>query len=291
MVRERQILAGSGVLYPPEDFPPERVGVQMWQAMQLSGVRRPRMCLIATATGDSREYIDRWYDRVRSFGDADLSHLAVWRAYRLDEFLRECWEAGVVLAGQSAGSLCWHLGGVTDSFGDSLDAVSDGLGFLPFSNGVHDDLGDQPRRQRFRESIAAGSLPPGYATEDGVALHYVGTRLHEALSVLPARNAWFVEADDHHSGASRPSLRHPPLRGPHPCITRTVSSVTSYRTRLIASHRAMSLSSWNRWSSSSSSTDGPRSLTLCSGRSPSAAPPFTAGSAGTAWQRRPGTRS
>jgi hypothetical protein len=42
----------------------------MWQAMQLSGVRRPRMCLIATATGDSREYIDRWCDRGRSFGDA-----------------------------------------------------------------------------------------------------------------------------------------------------------------------------------------------------------------------------
>lgn len=94
-------------------------------------------------------------------GGSVVNLLAVWRAYRLDEFLRECWEAGVVLAGQSAGSLCWHLGGVTDSFGDSLDAVSDGLGFLPFSNGVHDDLGDQPRRQRFRESIAAGSLPPG----------------------------------------------------------------------------------------------------------------------------------
>lgn len=125
MVRERQILAGSGVIYPPEDFPPERVGVQLWQAMQLSGVsgvRRPKMCLIATATGDSREYIDRWYEVVRSFGDADLSHLelfvqpnvpdvrthllaqdvifvsggsvvnllAVWRAHRLDEFLREC---------------------------------------------------------------------------------------------------------------------------------------------------------------------------------------------------------
>jgi peptidase E len=230
MVRERQILAGSGVIYPPEDFPPERVGVQLWQAMQLSGVsgvHRPKMCLIATATGDSREYIDRWYEVVRSFGDADLSHLelfvqpnvpdvrahllaqdvifvsggsvvnllAVWRAHRLDEFLRECWEAGVVLAGQSAGSLCWHLGGITDSFGDSLDVVRDGLGFLPFSNGVHDDLGDQPRRQRFREAIAEGALPAGYATEDGVALHYVGTRLHEAVSVLPDRNAWFVEAD------------------------------------------------------------------------------------------------
>jgi peptidase E len=227
MARERQILAGSGVLYPPADFPPEREGVQIWQAMQLAGVRRPKVCLIATAVGDSRELIDHWYERVRTFGEAELSQLqlfvqpnvpdvrahllaqdvifvsggsvvnllAVWRAHRLDEYVRECWEAGVVLAGQSAGSLCWHLGGVTDSFGDDLDAIGDGLGFLPFSNGVHDDLGDQPRRRRFREFIAAGTLPAGYATEDGVALHYVGTRLHEAVSVLADRNAWFVTAD------------------------------------------------------------------------------------------------
>jgi peptidase E len=227
MVKERQILACSGVLYPPDGFPPERVGAQVWQAMQLAGVRRPRVCLIATAVGDSREYIDRWYGRARWFGDADLSHLelfvqpnvpdvrahlltqdvifvsggsvvnllAVWRAHGLDAIVRECWEAGVVLAGQSAGSLCWHLGGVTDSFGDGLDAINDGLGFLPFSNGVHDDLADQPRRRRFRELIGAGKLPPGYATEDGVALHYVGGRLHEVLSVLPERNAWFVEPD------------------------------------------------------------------------------------------------
>jgi peptidase E len=185
------------------------------------------VCLIATAGGDSREHIDRWYGRARSFQDTDLSHLelfvqpnvpdvrahllaqdvifvsggsvvnllAVWRAHGLDAILRECWAAGVVLAGQSAGSLCWHLGGVTDSFGDDLDAVNDGLGFLPFSNGVHDDLRDQPRRQRFRELIGAGRLPAGYATEDGVALHYVGGRLHEALAVLPDRHAWFVEPD------------------------------------------------------------------------------------------------
>ncbi|MGI5492961.1 Type 1 glutamine amidotransferase-like domain-containing protein [Microtetraspora malaysiensis] len=227
MAKDRQILACSGVLYPPGDLPPERIGSQIWQAMRLADVRRPRVCLIATAVGDSREYIDRWYQRATSAGDADLSHLqlfvrpnvddvrahllaqdvifvsggsvvnllAVWRAHRLDEILRECWEAGVVLAGQSAGSLCWHLGGVTDSFGDDLDRVDDGLGFLPFSNGVHDDLDEQPRRTRYRELVGRGELPPGHATEDGVALHYVGTRLHDVLGVLPDRSAWFVEPD------------------------------------------------------------------------------------------------
>jgi peptidase E len=196
MIREPQILVCSGVLYPPADY--RHPGAQIWQAMRLADVRRPRVCLIATATGDSREHITGWYERAGSFGDAELSHLtlftqpnvpdvrahlraqdvifvsggsvvnllAVWRAHRLEEILRECWESGVVLAGQSAGSLCWHLGGVTDSFGDRLDVVADGLAFLPFSNGVH---------------------------EDGVALHYVGTRLHEAVAVLPERHACFIE--------------------------------------------------------------------------------------------------
>jgi peptidase E len=193
--------------------------------MQLAGVREPKMCLIPTATGDSPAYITDWYQHAERHGAVGATHLqlfvqpnvadvrahllaqdvifvsggsvvnqlAVWRAHRLDEILRECWEAGVVLAGHSAGSLCWHLGGVTDSFGDSLDPVTNGLGFLPYSNGVHDNLPDQPRRETYRALIASGKLPAGYATEDGDGLHYTGTRLHEALSILPGSRAWLVE--------------------------------------------------------------------------------------------------
>jgi hypothetical protein len=69
---------------------------------------------------------------------------------------------------------------------------SGGLGFLPGSNGVHDDLGDQPRRRIYRELVGQGKLPGGYATEDGVGLHYRGTELHEAVTVLPGRRAWRV---------------------------------------------------------------------------------------------------
>lgn len=227
MPREPQILACSGLLNPPEDYPQEWAGAQAWQAMRLSGARSPRFCLIATATGDSKEYIDAVLPIAKARGAAVASHLtlfpqpnvpdvrahllaqdvifvsggsavnllAVWRAHRLDEIIRECWEAGVVLAGQSAGSLCWHLGGVTDSFGDSLDPLTNGLGFLPYSNGVHDDLADQPRRERYRSLVASGELPAGYATEDGTALHFAGTELREALAVWAGRRAWHVAPD------------------------------------------------------------------------------------------------
>jgi peptidase S51-like protein len=98
----------------------------------------------------------------------------------------------VVLAGWSAGSLCWHVGGPTDSVGDNLDPFTGGLAFLPYSNGVHDDLDDQPRRTAFRELVANGTLPAGYATEDGTGLVYAGPELLEAVTILPGRHAWHV---------------------------------------------------------------------------------------------------
>jgi peptidase E len=235
MSRPPQILACSGVIYPRPEVPRRWLGAQIWQAMQLSGAAQPRVCLLATATGDSREYIANWYEHAELHGAVGATHLAlftqpnvpdvrahllaqdvifvsggsvvnqlaVWRAHRLDEMLRDCWEAGVVLAGQSAGSLCWHAGGVTDSFGDSLDPVTDCLGFLPLSNGVHDDLPDQPRRTAYRALVADGTLPAGYATEDGVGLHYTSGQLTEALAVLPGRHAWQVEPDAEAPGGYR----------------------------------------------------------------------------------------
>ena len=41
--------------------------------------------------------------------------------------------------------------------------------------------------------MAQGVLTAGYATEDGVGLHYVGTDLHEAVSIREGARAWWVE--------------------------------------------------------------------------------------------------
>jgi peptidase E len=220
----RQIFAYSGVLKPRPDGP-DSVGL-IEHAISLAPGGRPvrRLCYVATAVGDLPQAIE---SRTAAFGtrpDVEFSALrlfpqpsvpdvrahllgqdvilveggsvvnlmAVWRAHGLPAILRECWESGVVLAGPSAGSLCWHVGGPTDSFRDALDPFTDGLGFLPYSNGVHDDLDNQPRRQAFRDLVAEGSLPAGYATEDGVGLHYAGTELREAVSVLPGKHAWHV---------------------------------------------------------------------------------------------------
>jgi peptidase E len=225
-VRERQVFAFSGILRTGDD--PLGNEALLEHAASLADVNGPvRICYVPTAMGDRPEAIDRkladYADRsdlelsfltlfpqpnhgdVRSHllrqhvllveGGSVVNLLAVWRAHGLDDVMRECWEAGVVLAGPSAGSLCWHLGGPTDSFSDRLDPFTDGLGLLPYSNGVHDDFAEQPRRTTYRAMVASGVLPAGYATEDGVGLHYVGTELHEAVSIRPAATAWWVEPD------------------------------------------------------------------------------------------------
>ncbi|GAA1893212.1 peptidase E [Lapillicoccus jejuensis] len=134
-------------------------------------------------------------DVVHVEGGSVVNLVAVWRAHGLPDVLRRCWEGGAVLTGASAGSLCWHLGGPTDSYGDALDPFTDGLGLLPFANGVHDDLAYQPRYDVLRRLVADGTLPTAYATQDGVGLHYVGTRLHEVVTLRPRSSAFRVEPD------------------------------------------------------------------------------------------------
>jgi peptidase E len=118
--------------------------------------------------------------------------LAVWRVHGLDEILRDCWEAGVVLGGVSAGSICWHAGGTTDSFGPELRAVTNGLGLLPYGNGVHYDS-EAERRPLLHRLVADGTLPVSYATDDGVGLVYDGTELVEAVADRPGVAAYRVE--------------------------------------------------------------------------------------------------
>src|SRR5512146_2521696 len=56
--------------------------------------------------------------------------LAIWRLHGFDALLREAWERGVVLAGGSAGMICWFEAALTDSYGPQLEGMRDGLGFL-----------------------------------------------------------------------------------------------------------------------------------------------------------------
>ncbi len=220
------ILATSGGLRPDP-----RTGVTfsplLRYAIDLAGVtgRAPQLCYVGTAGGDQRANQALFSDAGRVAGvavsslnlfpmpnvadmtgfllDQDVvwvgggsvaNLLELWRLHGLDESFRQAWQAGVVLAGVSAGSICWHIGGTTDSFGTDLRPVTNGLGFLPYANGVHYDSEPQ-RRPLFQHLVADGTLPGGYATDDGTGLLYRGTEMTEALSDIPGKAVYLVTQD------------------------------------------------------------------------------------------------
>jgi len=169
--------------------------------LELTGASRPRVLLIPTASAESEPYVVRFYEAfarraeashlslfdipppdIRSIvldqdaifvgGGNTANMLAIWRVHGVDGFLREAWEAGVVLAGVSAGSICWFEAGVTDSFREELDGL-DCLGFLPGSNCPHYD-GEETRRPAYHRLVAEG-FRPGLAADDFVGLRFEGT--------------------------------------------------------------------------------------------------------------------
>jgi len=182
----------------------------------------PKVCYLGTATGDDSAIIAGVYsaladrfrpshvelftmpniDDVRGHlldqdviwvgGGSVANLLALWRLHGWDEILRDAWAAGVVLGGVSAGSICWHDGGTTDSFGPQLRPVTNGLGFLPYSNGVHYNS-ELQRRPLFHRLIGDRTLGTGYATDDGVGLVYRGTAVVEAVADRPGCSAYRVE--------------------------------------------------------------------------------------------------
>jgi peptidase E len=132
-------------------------------------------------------------DVVWVHGGSVVNLLAVWRAHGLDGMLRKAWERGVVMAGVSAGSICWFKSGVTDSFGPELKPVTNALGFLPYANGVHYD--SEPRRApAIHKLVANGTLGEAHCTDDGVGLVYRGTELVEVVSEVKNKAAFRVTA-------------------------------------------------------------------------------------------------
>ena len=125
-------------------------------------------------------------------GGNTANALAIWRVHGVDAILREAWEAGIVLAGASAGMICWFECSVTDSYG-ALAPLHDGLGFLAGSACPHYD-GEPERRPTYTRLVADG-FPPGLAADDGVALHFDGTELAEVVSWRPDARAYRVGPD------------------------------------------------------------------------------------------------
>jgi peptidase E len=183
---------------------------------------RPNVLFIPTATGDADPYVAKFYaayasldarpvhltffqrtpdlrrlistqDAIYVGGGNTKSMLAVWREWGLPELLQQASAAGTVLAGVSAGAICWFEQGITDSWDDRLRPL-EGLGFIAGSCCPHYD-GEPERRPSFHALLGRGEVKPGIAIEDGVAAHYHDGRLERVITARERSRAYQVTID------------------------------------------------------------------------------------------------
>jgi dipeptidase E len=189
----------------------------------LAAAREPRILFLPTASGDPAAQIVAFQERfsgracrpshlslfrlhgsrrplreivleqdvVYIGGGSMRNLLAIWRAHGLDAVLTEAWERGVVLAGLSAGAMCWFEGGITRSSGPPETIA--GLGLLPGSLSVHAD-GEPERLPAYLTAVRSGALPGGWAADDGVGLLFQDTKLARTVSSRPGAAAQRVDA-------------------------------------------------------------------------------------------------
>ena len=216
-LRQTVVMGGGGFSMEPRNLRLDRY------IFSLARRPNPRVAFVATASGDSRDYVRRFYlamkqhrcrpsdvslfrldadprppiprlleqDVIYVGGGNTANLLAVWRLHGVDKAMREAWRRGTVLCGVSAGMICWFESSVTDSFGP-LRKLKDGLGILPGSACPHYD-GERNRRPTFHRLVRSGVLPDGVAADDGAAIHFVGRRILRCVSSRATAKAYRIE--------------------------------------------------------------------------------------------------
>lgn len=186
--------------------------------LELSGIERPSICFVPTASGDSDSEIDAFYDAfvdraqtshlqlfrrgrrdiARQLDEADIifvgggnpaNLLALWRLHGVDEMVTNAHLAGTTIVGTSAGASCLFEGYLTDSFGPPLRRLTDGLGLVPGTFCPH--YASSKRRAHFREAVAEG-FGDGHGVDSNAALHFVDGELVEVVSARSGASAYRV---------------------------------------------------------------------------------------------------
>jgi len=193
----------------------------------LTGEDKPKICFLPTATGDSERYINYWYelcndlpvipyvlrvwissysqektfeeillemDAIVVGGGNTLNMIAIWKAQGIDDVLKTALDKGIVLAGGSAGSLCWFLNGTTDSRPKELSIV-EGLGFLKYSHCPHYSS-EESRRPLYHKNILSGDFLPGYACDDQAGIVFKNGEFAKAVSLNKENNSYFVSVEN-----------------------------------------------------------------------------------------------
>jgi peptidase E len=212
---KKQIIAMGGGSFP---VAAENPALELY-ALAQTRKSNPSVCFLPTATGDAPTYIAKFYatfakqrcrpshisffertprlreillaqDLIYVGGGNTKSMLAVWREWQVQKILRQAWNSGIVLAGVSAGAICWFAAGVTDSWADHL-APLPCLGWLPGACCPHYH-GETERQPSVHKFVAKGRVPQTLALDDGAAAHFVGRKLKRIVCSRPDAGAFLV---------------------------------------------------------------------------------------------------
>lgn len=191
--------------------------------LEQSGKDKPKICFIPTASGDADSYIERFMTSSQSLscepsylslyeppsslesfvmnqnilyvgGGNTKNLLALWKEWGLDTILYRAWKKGTILAGLSAGSICWFEQGLTNSFPGRIIPITC-LGFLKGSNCPHFD-GEESRRPAYHHYLSEGIIKEGIAADDGVALHYIEGDLKGIVSSRQEAYAYHMRLNE-----------------------------------------------------------------------------------------------
>ena len=215
-------MGGGGFTMEPSNPLLDDFVLSLAPARTSARTREPRILFLPTASGDTAAQIAAFHARfadrhcvakhlslfrlhelrqpleeivlsqdVLYVGGGSMRNLlAIWRAHDLDRLLISAWRQGIVLAGISAGAMCWFEDGITRSSGQPEPLA--GLGLLEGSLTVHAD-GEPERLPVWLAAVRDGALPGGWSLDDGVGLLFAGTRLQRIVSSRPGASAQRVD--------------------------------------------------------------------------------------------------
>ena len=195
--------------------------------IKLTHKANPRICLIPTASADNANGILHWYEITQDLpmkafvlrlfinsspeqktfeetlmsmdaiivgGGSTLNMMAIWHAQGIDTLLKKAYDKGIVMAGGSAGSLCWFSSGLTDSRPQKLTYVNC-LGFIPTSHCPHYHS-EPTRKPLYQNALLKNELPAGYACDDAAGILFENGKYIKSLALGSDQHTYFVSVEN-----------------------------------------------------------------------------------------------
>lgn len=204
----RKIVAIGGGEIGRTGYPVETTAVDR-EIIKLTGKNHPRLLFVPTASGDAPGYVEdvrnhfgkslgceidallllrekyskkemaakiMSADIVYVGGGNTLRMMKAWRKLGVDRILSAACEKGVVMAGVSAGSICWFKSGLSDSKikadGSGGYSKVSGLGFVGAAHSPHYDF-EKARPEALKEMMRK-TTGVAIAIENCAAMEIVG---------------------------------------------------------------------------------------------------------------------